>query len=180
MAKKQKLIFLTSTISIFLFVLALTITAIVLNRNEKVKAKPNYDYLVPFENYQMEEFEGDYIYYETINGYLSTNMVYIHTENGKVKDIEKHIIQYTNVLPIDYEILNNVNTLISNKAKEIYGDKFFIEYGQLAYCVIGPDMTPIYFAAAFASDDSGKGTEICINVNNGQYVSYESISSLDY
>ena len=43
MAKKQKLLFLTSTISIVLFVLALTIMAIVLNRNEKA-SKPNYDY----------------------------------------------------------------------------------------------------------------------------------------
>ena len=179
MAKKQKLLFLTSTISIVLFVLALTIMAIVLNRNEKA-SKPNYDYLVPFETYQMEEFDGDYIYYETINGYLSTNMVYIHTENGKVKDIEKHIVQYINVLPIDYEILNNIDTLIGNKAKEIYGNNYFINYGQLAYCVIGPDMTPIYFAAAFNSDDPGKGTEICINVNNGQYVSYESIFSLEF
>jgi len=177
--KKQHVLLIT-LISVFTFIIlcASLIVTLSLTNKEGINIE---DYNPPFENYQMYNDDDDYyIFYETINGYITCNCVLVYTEDNKVKTIDKHIMQYNETLSIDYNLLSNIDTKITEKAIELYQEsEYYIDNSTIAYYVLNFKMTPIYVAAIF-SKSMAKGTTICINLNNGQYINYEDIAIINY
>jgi hypothetical protein len=174
--KRILLITILSVCSFIILCVGLTV-ALALTNKEGINIEK---YKPPFENYQVYNDGEYYRYYETIDGLMTCNCVDVYTEDSKVKKIEKHIKEYNETLSIDYIVLDNIDTKISDKAKELYqSTEYIIDSSSIVYYVFNYKMTPLYVVSVFP-ESMAKGTVICINLNTGQFVSYEEIAEINY
>lgn len=179
MTKRQKTILIPIISVIAIYILSMLILMSILGTKEKDK-KPNYDYLIPFENYTKYD-QGDYcIYYETINGYLSSNRINIYSFKGHKVEIERHIKDYDTILDINYDIYDNLDTLTKTHYNSKNITEYTIQYKEIIYCVFNRTMTPVAIVGCEVKVGMDKIFDyVCVNLNTSSYIDYKEIAYLE-
>lgn len=179
MTKRQKTILIPIISVIAIYILSMIILMSILGTKEKNK-KPNYDYLIPFENYTKYDNDEYCLYYETIYGYLSNNIIMIYSFDGHKVEIERHVKDYDTILDIDYDIYDNLDTLTKNKLNSENITEYFIEQKEIVYCVINRTMTPVGIVMCEVKvGNFSTQYYLCVNLNNSTYIDYEEIAYLE-
>lgn len=176
---ERKKILLITVISACSFVVLVFAFSLIMALCYKEKIKMS-QYKPPFETYTYEGTATERIYYETINGVKSTNMVYVYAnEKGIVTKTKKNIKKYDEVLEIDYDVYYETGTLISSKMSELgysYRD-YDVEFSQTIYVVLKSKMTPVYMVDAYV-DAEDKDIMIIINLSTGEYMNEADFTDL--
>jgi len=167
---ERKKLTLITVVSACSFVLLIVAFALIMTFCYKEKIKMS-EYQPPFESYTYEGGATERIYYEEINGYKSTNMVYVYGDGkGYVKKTEKHIKSYNEVLDIDYDVYYDTSSLISSKMSEMGYTTYSQDFSETIYVVLNSKMTPIYMVDLVVGSDEEDDVMLFINLNSGEFI----------
>ena len=170
---KKKIEFIISFSLLGLFML-LIIFSIIFGNTWNKKSKTSIR--IPFKDYFVEKDDNHEWYQEKINGCPTNNIIIVYLEDGKVKEVEKHIKEYDEVLKEDKSVVSNLKTLTTNAMKSKNYDSYEIDEEEKIYYVIDGKMTPImmYFITA-KKENRTYDDMVCINLATGEEINANTL-----